>query len=86
MEMVPEKHLVLIFNDDRPGVIGLVGKLFGDHEINIADMTLARRDRTALMLLKLDTEPTAGCLEELRKSDPIISVRTTSLLPLQSTS
>lgn len=84
MEMVPEKHLVLIFNDDRPGVIGLVGKLFGDHEINIADMTLSRRDRTALMLLKLDTEPANACLDQLRAEDPILSVRTTTLLPLES--
>jgi D-3-phosphoglycerate dehydrogenase / 2-oxoglutarate reductase len=83
MEVVPDHHIVLIFNDDRPGVIGLVGKLFGDHEINIADMTLSRREQTALMLLKLDAEPTDVVLAELRKAAPILSVRTTLLPPLE---
>ncbi len=65
MEMVPESPMVLIFNDDRPGVIGLVGALFGRHNINIADMTLSRQAATALMLLKLDEQPPAAVLDEL---------------------
>jgi len=82
MEMVPEGLLVLIFNDDRPGVIGLVGTLFGDHQINIADMFLSRRAKTALMVLKIDGTVPAAVLEELRRSSPpILSVRTTELSP-----
>ncbi len=80
MELVPEKQLVLIFNDDRPGVIGLVGNLFGDRGINIADMTLSRRDNKALMLLKLDQQPDDAILTQLRNEDNILSVQTV-LLP-----
>ncbi len=80
MEMTPEKRLVLIYNDDRPGVIGLVGKLFGDHGINIADMTLSRRERKALMVLKLDEEADESLLRSLREADEILDVRTI-LLP-----
>jgi D-3-phosphoglycerate dehydrogenase len=83
MEIVPEGCLVLIFNDDRPGVIGLVGKMLGDRGINIADMTLSRRAKTALMLLKIDAALPADVLDQLRSSPPILSVRTASLPPLK---
>ncbi|HKQ49461.1 MAG TPA: phosphoglycerate dehydrogenase [Phycisphaerae bacterium] len=83
MEMVPEGLLVLIFNDDRPGVIGLVGTLFGDHQINIADMALSRRARTALMLLKIDGAVPEAVLEELKNAAPILSVRTVQLAALR---
>ncbi len=84
MEMVPERVLVLIFNDDRPGVVGLVGTVMGQHNVNIADMTLSRRDRTALMLAKLDQEPDESVLEQLRAAEPILSIRTVLLPPLET--
>jgi D-3-phosphoglycerate dehydrogenase len=79
MEMVPEGLLVLIFNDDRPGVIGLVGTLFGDHHINIADLFLSRRAKTALMSLKIDGTVPDALLDQLRGSPSILSVRAVPL-------
>ena len=83
MELVPERCIVLIFNDDRPGVIGLVGQTFGDAGINIADMALSRHGETALMVLKLDA-PMPGDLRDAlsRMTPPIHSVRTVSLPPV----
>lgn len=86
MEMVPEGLLVLIFNDDRPGVIGLVGTLFGDHHINIADLFLSRREKTALMCLKIDGVVPDNLIEQLRRSPAILSVRTIGLTPLAARS
>ena len=83
MEIVPEGLLLLIFNDDRPGVIGLVGTLFGDHQINIADMALSRRAKTALMLLKIDGEVPQVVIEKLKNAEAILSVRTVQLAPLR---
>lgn len=82
MELVPERNMVLIFNDDRPGVIGLVGQAFGNAGINIADMALSRRGRTALMVLKLDQAMPEDLLKTLRGSPPILSVRTVNLPPV----
>ena len=82
MEMVPEGLLVLIFNDDRPGVIGLVGTLFGDHHINIADLFLSRRNKTALMLLRIDGTVPPALLDQLRGSPAILSVRAVQLASL----
>ncbi len=84
MEMVPAGELVMLFNDDRPGVIGLVGTLFGDHGVNIADMTLSRREKMALMVLRLDGPAPEAVLAELRAAAAILAVRTVTLPPLVS--
>jgi D-3-phosphoglycerate dehydrogenase len=86
MELIPERSIVLIFNDDRPGVIGLVGQAFGNAGINIADMALSRRGNTALMVLKLDEPMPAELRDALRAMNPPIhSLRTVSLPPVLDT-
>lgn len=83
MEMIPERTIVLIFNDDRPGVIGLVGQTVGDARINIADMALSRRGKTALMVLKLDEPLPSALREQLRSMNPpILSVQSVTLAPI----
>jgi D-3-phosphoglycerate dehydrogenase len=42
MDMVPEGQMVIIVNQDQPGVIGVVGSSFGDAQVNIADMVISR--------------------------------------------
>lgn len=83
MELIAEQTIVLIFNDDRPGVIGLVGQCFGEAEINIADMALSRRGKTALMVLKLDVPMPTELRDSLRaQNPPIFSVRSATLPPV----
>jgi D-3-phosphoglycerate dehydrogenase len=83
MELIPERSMVLIFNDDRPGVIGLVGQAFGSAGINIADMALSRRGKTALMVLKLDGPMPDSLRAGLSAMNPpILSIRTFNLPPV----
>lgn len=79
MEMAPEGPLALIFNDDKPGVIGVVGTIFGKHGINVADMFLSRLKKTALMVCKIDGEVSEAVLSEIRKEEHIMSVRLATL-------
>ncbi|MFA5864934.1 MAG: phosphoglycerate dehydrogenase [Phycisphaerae bacterium] len=72
MQMVPEGTMIIQFNDDQPGVIGLVGTLFGAYKVNIADMTLSRRENQALMVFKIDAPPPAQVIDQLKKSSPPI--------------
>ncbi|MBP7935170.1 MAG: phosphoglycerate dehydrogenase [Phycisphaerae bacterium] len=72
MNLVPEGEMLLIFNNDEPGVIGLVGTIFGNQKINIADMMLSRRKGTALMVLKLDAPMSPAALRALESSKPQI--------------
>jgi D-3-phosphoglycerate dehydrogenase len=84
MDMIPEGQMVIIVNQDQPGVIGLVGTSFGDAQVNIADMVISREQHadgsaTALMVIKTDSEPPAALINRLRARPNIIRVKTVSL-------
>lgn len=82
MNLVPEGEMLLIFNDDRPGVIGFVGTTLGDRKINIADMALSRHRQRALMVLKLDAPLPPPALAALEAGPSILSLRSVTLPPL----
>ena len=66
MELAP---LMVFFRyDDVPGVIGLVGTVFGEAGVNIANMAVSRSRRggKALMALSLDGEPPPELVEAVR--------------------
>ncbi len=88
MELKPEADLVITFNHDRPGVIGEVGSIFGQMNINIASMTFGRKLDTqeACLALTLDTVPPGDLLEQLRGKAFMKRVQHVSLPPLQSES
>jgi len=49
-------HMLYIVNDDKPGFIGRIGTLLGNHGINIGSFNLGRRDAgaEAVLLLSVD--------------------------------
>lgn len=74
MDMLPAGWMVLLKNEDRPGMIGSVGNAFGQAGINIADMTISRREETALMVLKVDAEPTDTVLRDILERPGILKI------------
>ena len=42
VDIPPSEHMVVLRNDDRPGVIGKVGTILGENQINITDMNVGR--------------------------------------------
>ena len=46
--------IVVTANDDRPGVIGDVGTMFGRHGVNIASFALGRSGATAVGVITVD--------------------------------
>jgi len=77
LEAVPEGDVLLIHNYDRPGVIGNVGTLMGNRDINIATMQLGRYQRggNAISLFHLDAPLPPSVMEEMLRLPNIISVR-----------
>lgn len=80
MDMIPEGNMVLVMNQDQPGVIGTVGTSFGDAQVNIADMVISRdvdKDgaATALMLIKTDSAPPPALLNRLKARPNILRVQ-----------
>jgi D-3-phosphoglycerate dehydrogenase len=52
-----EGTLLVIHNNDQPGVIGAVGTLLGRHGVNIANFNLGRGDSGAIGVVNVDEEP-----------------------------
>jgi D-3-phosphoglycerate dehydrogenase / 2-oxoglutarate reductase len=77
VEMVPEGHMLFIHNVDRPGVIGMVGKVLGDNNINILRMqcALEKRGGNALLIIGSDQTFPSAVLDLIKSSPNILSVK-----------
>lgn len=77
VEFKPEGHLIYIINKDVPGVVGRVGSILGDHEINIAEYNLARNASggTALAVVTVDSPLSGDALTALQVLPAIKEVR-----------
>jgi D-3-phosphoglycerate dehydrogenase / 2-oxoglutarate reductase len=73
VEARPHGVVLVLENTDRPGMVGRIGTLLGEHGVNIATMSLSRNQAggTALTVLNLDSAPGEELLEQIRKSDDI---------------
>jgi len=71
IEMTPQGAVLVIFNDDKPGVIGSVGTVCGKHNINICTMGVGQKlkEQKAALVVSLDKEPDAKAVEELASLD-----------------
>jgi D-3-phosphoglycerate dehydrogenase / 2-oxoglutarate reductase len=81
LDVVPEGHLLLATYEDRPGIVGLVGTLLGQHDINIAGMHVGRQEQRgrALMVLNLDDAVPEALLSEMAAAIKAESVRLVEL-------
>jgi D-3-phosphoglycerate dehydrogenase len=64
--------MLILANDDQPGVIGEVGTILGRHGVNIANFALGRSESGAIGVVNVDEDPDApqeleNAVEELRK-------------------
>ena len=81
VEATPEGHLLMLENLDSPGVVGHVGKTLGEHEVNIASMSLSRNKigGRALSVLNLDSAPSDALLTDLEAHEGIHEAKAISL-------
>ncbi|MBV9069676.1 MAG: phosphoglycerate dehydrogenase [Acidobacteria bacterium] len=68
VEFKPEGTLLYIINKDVPGVVGKVGTILGDREINIAEYNLARETSggKALAIVTIDSPLDSDTMNALR--------------------
>jgi D-3-phosphoglycerate dehydrogenase len=80
-EAVPEGTMLLMHNNDKPGVIGAIGKALGNKGINIARMHLSRQKigGVAISLIHVDKPVEDAVLRRLSKVDNILSVKQITL-------
>ncbi|MCD6186377.1 MAG: phosphoglycerate dehydrogenase [Deltaproteobacteria bacterium] len=68
VELIPEGHLALIHNMDKPGAIGSIGTVLGEHKINIARMQVGQEEdgEKNIIFLRTDVPFTDEAIENLR--------------------
>jgi D-3-phosphoglycerate dehydrogenase len=70
IDIEPTEHLAFFTYADRPGMVGTVGRILGDADVNIAGMQVSRdaKGGRALVALSVDTAVPHEVLEEIRGS------------------
>ena len=81
LEIEPASHMVVLRFSDRPGVIGLIGRILGDRGVNIESMQVSRdrQQGLALVVLTVDAAIPQAALDELGDRVGAVSVRAVNL-------
>jgi D-3-phosphoglycerate dehydrogenase / 2-oxoglutarate reductase len=76
IDLPPARHMLVVRNDDRPGMIAFVAGVLSGAGVNIDDMHLGRSDRgeAALQVIATDRSVPAEVQDEIRAGDGIVSV------------
>jgi D-3-phosphoglycerate dehydrogenase len=81
LEAVPEGHMLLIYNEDRPGVIGRIGITIGDANININQMQVGQDPDHHRNIILLTTDEPVGpdVVSKLLKQNGVKKVQSIDL-------
>ena len=74
LEAVPEGYLLIFSNQDVPGVIGRIGTLLGQNQVNIAGMQLGRErpGGRAVSVVNVDEPIPERVLAQIRQFPDIV--------------
>jgi D-3-phosphoglycerate dehydrogenase len=77
VEVVPQGHILVLHNEDRPGMVGFIGQMLGKAGINIAMMNLTRHkiNGKAVSMVNVDSCIPDSLLEEMRAHPSILAAR-----------
>jgi D-3-phosphoglycerate dehydrogenase len=83
LEARPTPTMLVVINRDRPGVIGRIGTILGEHGINIADMHLSClvKAQTAASIYNIDGEVGAEAMRAIRALPMVLDARVIYLGP-----
>lgn len=71
-------NMLYISNEDKPGLIGDLGKLLGDANINVANFHLGRGDTKtggALALVEIDQKPEDNIIDNISKLHSVLAAK-----------
>jgi len=68
-DFTPEEHMLVISYEDRPGMLGKIGTIFGEAGINIGNMNLGRRkkDGEAMVVFSIDSPADPDTVERIAR-------------------
>lgn len=81
VEIPPAASMLVVHNDDRPGMIGMVGVALGEAGVSISSMAVGpdQRTKTALMVLSTAIPTPTEVIERLRNTDGIQDIHLITL-------
>jgi D-3-phosphoglycerate dehydrogenase len=81
IDVPPSDHMLIIRNDDRPGVIGEVGTILGNAGLNVNNMAVGRdkAKKTAIMVIDIGLPVGSDVVDTLRQANGILSVDVTNV-------
>lgn len=71
VDMVVSENMIYLKNKDVPGVIGTVGVLLGEENVNIGTMNVGRKEDSAIMLLTVDEAVSKESIQKLKNNEKI---------------
>ncbi|GGD31781.1 D-3-phosphoglycerate dehydrogenase [Malaciobacter pacificus] len=74
LDIEPQGKMLIMRNEDVPGVIGEVGKTLANSNINIADFRLSRQKDGALAVILIDEKASSNVIKELENIQAAKSV------------
>jgi D-3-phosphoglycerate dehydrogenase len=82
IEAIPQGYMLVMRNRDVPGVIGRVGTILGEGNVNISRFHLGRRERggEAMAVIEVDANVEPETLAALRSLDEVLTVREIELV------
>ena len=74
VDVPPAPHMLIVHNADEPGMIGAVGTILGDANVNIANLNVGTnaKGEPALMAIATDTPVPRAVVDELRAHPGIL--------------
>jgi D-3-phosphoglycerate dehydrogenase len=77
METVPEGDMLVLMNNDKPGVIGGIGTLLGQNGINIARMQFGREKQggMAMSIVSIDSPVSDDLMAKIKLMPNVLSVK-----------
>jgi D-3-phosphoglycerate dehydrogenase len=81
VEIPPAASMLVVHNDDRPGMIGMVGVALGAAGVSISSMAVGpdQRTKTALMVLSTEIPTPSDVIDRLRDTDGIQDIHLITL-------
>ncbi len=76
LDLALAPYLLIAFHIDKPGIIGQVGTILGENQINIAAMQVGRKEvgKDAVMVLVIDNPVSEDVLNKIKRLENIIDV------------
>ena len=77
VEAVPKDYMLFIHNADKPGLIGAIGTILAEAQVNIAGISLGReaQDGVAVSVVNVDSKVPDEAIEKLKSTKDVLYVK-----------